>query len=166
MAEHAAPSQSAARHGVDFQVSAIPAATLERVRTNGVDDYGNRVSFLTEDGAPLRCCLRDATAGERVAVIAYCPFPWSGPFAEVGPIYIHPESCSGYTENARYPTGFRRRRQIFRAYGHDRTIAHAQIVDGIEAEAAIAELFSRVDVDFVHSRNVAAGCFMFEIRRL
>jgi hypothetical protein len=150
---------------IDFEVAAIPPRTLDAIRINGIDRYGNPLSIRKEERAPLRCCLREATAGELIAAIAYCPFPWHGPFAEVGPVFIHAEACDGYVARASYPTAFRHRRQIFRAYGYDRAIARAEVVDGIDAEPAIAELLRRPEVDFVHSRNVAAGCFMFEIRR-
>lgn len=149
-----------------FQISAIPPRTLQAIRMNGVDEYANPLNTVTQKDAPLRCCLRDATDGEPIAVIAYCPFPWSSPYAEVGPVFIHAEPCAGYDARALYPEGFRRRRQIFRAYGYDRKIVHAQIIDGIDADPAIADLFRRADVDFVHSRNVEWGCFMFEIRRV
>jgi hypothetical protein len=40
-----------------------------------------------------------------------------------------------------------------------------RIVEGRDAETAIADLFARPDVDHVHSRNVLAGCYMFAITR-
>ena len=152
-----------------FRVKAIPADVLERVRATGVDDLGNEMvtSVTTEAGAPLRCCLREAGPGERIALIGYRPFGWDGAYAETGPVLIHADECPGYAEagNSAYPEGFRHRQQIFRAYSHDHTIVDAEIVEGADAEQAIAALLARPEVDFVHSRNVAYGCFMFAISR-
>jgi hypothetical protein len=151
----------------DFRVTAIPAATLQRIRTRGVDDLGNALVAVEdpEGGAPLRCCLRESAAGECVAAIGYAPFPWDGPYAETGPVFIHAQPCGGYREESAYPAGFRSRRQIFRAYGPERTIVAATVADGAGAELVLAELFARPDVEFVHCRNVAYGCYMFTVRR-
>jgi hypothetical protein len=150
-----------------FRIAALPPETLARVRAAGVDDLGNALVVTTspEGGQPLRCCLRDARPGERIALMAHRPFPWDGVYAEAGPIFVHADGCGGYPDTAAYPEGFRHRQQIFRAYGHDRTIVGAEIVDGARAEGAIADLLARPEVDFVHSRNVAYGCFMFAIHR-
>jgi hypothetical protein len=151
-----------------FTVAAIPGETLARVRSAGVDDLGHEL-VVTEAGGgePLRCCLREAVPGERIGLIAYRPFPWDGVYAEVGPVFVHADDCGGYpeTETGSYPAGFRHRQQISRAYGHDRTIVDSRIVEGADAESALAELLARPDVDFVHSRNVAYGCFMFVVQR-
>ncbi len=150
-----------------FRVEAIPADVLGRIRARGVDDLGNKVTEMIDEvgGSPLRCCLRDAAPGERIAAIGYDPFPWHGPYAEVGPVFIHADSCAGHQRGRGYPAGFRRREQIFRAYGLDRTIVEAVIVDGANAETALATMLERPEIDFVHSRNVAYGCYMFTIRR-
>lgn len=138
------------------------------MRDAGVDDIGNElaVTVKPDGGYPLRCCLRESTPRERIALIAYRPFPWDGVYAEVGPVFIHADECGGYQDTDAYPEGFRHRQQIFRAYGHDRTIVDAEIVEGVNAEDAIAALLTRPEVDFVHSRNLAYGCFMFVIHRV
>lgn len=158
---------SAPTEAVTLQISPIPVETLRRIREHGIDDLGNPVvpEATTEDGFPLRCCLRDSVAGERIAAIGYNPFPWTGPYAETGPVFIHAEECPGYHDREHYPEGFRHRQQIFRAYGPQQRIVDALIVTGDEAEQKLSELLARPEVAFVHSRNVAYGCYMFTVRR-
>jgi len=158
---------SAPIDALTLQISPIPVEALRRIRERGIDDLGNSVVVQVdaEGGSPLRCCLRDAAPGERIAAIGYNPFPWSGPYAETGPVFIHPEECPGYQERHSYPEGFRHRQQIFRAYSSQRRIVDAVIVAGADAEPALADLLARPEVDFVHSRNVAYGCYMFTVRR-
>jgi hypothetical protein len=160
-------STVAASSTTSFRIAALPPETLARLRAAGVDDFGNDLVVTTEPegGHPLRCCLSEARPGDRIALLAYRPFPWDGVYAEAGPVYIHADECGGYPDTAAYPEGFRHRQQIFRAYGSDRTIVDAEIVEGARAEDAIADLLARPEVDFVHSRNVAYGCFMFAIHR-
>src|SRR6202022_831176 len=69
-----------------FRIQAITPAALRVLRQPAREGFGNAmtVSVTEEPGAPLRCCLRDAIAGERIALIAYRPFTVDGPYAEVG----------------------------------------------------------------------------------
>jgi hypothetical protein len=152
-----------------FTVSAIPSSDLDRIRARGYDDFDNPVETIInrdDGGSPLRCCLRDAKAGERIALIAYRPSDRGGPYAEVGPVFIHADRCDGYCATAAYPEGFRNRPQLFRAYGRDGRQLHNRIVEPADVDSAITELLDRPDVDFIHSRNVLAGCYMFAINRV
>jgi hypothetical protein len=151
-----------------FRVGAIAAAELDRIRANGVDDFGNpltpRVVRRSGD-TPLRCCLREADAGERVVLVAYRPSDVGGPYAEVGPVFVHAQPCDGYAPSGRYPEGFRHRQQLLRAYDERGRQVENVIIDGVRAEFAIDDLLNRRDVAFIHSRNVLAGCYMFAISR-
>lgn len=150
-----------------FTISAVPATWLHAVRRDGVDDAGDRFEPFDadEDGAQLRCCLRLARAGERIALLAYRPPGTAGAYREIGPIFVHADPCQGYAERASYPTGFHGPRVVFRAYDEAGRIADAVEVEGGHAEAAIDRLFAHPDVATVHSRNVLYGCFMFTIDR-
>jgi hypothetical protein len=149
-----------------FRVEAIEPDQLDRIRARGEDDFGNPVVRLVdhEAGAPLRCCLRDSVDGEDIALIAHQPSKIGGPYAEVGPVFIHADGCAGYAA-AGYPEGFRHRRQLLRAYDADGWQVDNTVVEGRAAEAGIEQLLARPDVAFVHSRNLMAGCFMFRIVR-
>jgi len=150
-----------------FHVSALPAADLARIRRQGTDDFGNDwvVTVQDQDGAPLRCCLRDATTGERVALIAWRPSAVGGAYAEVGPVFIHADPCPGYDADDAYPAGFRHQTQLFRSYDARGRQVDNRVVEGMDAEAAIEDLFASPEIDHVHSRNVLAGCYMFSITR-
>jgi Protein of unknown function (DUF1203) len=156
--------------GPRFQVQAIPAALLERIRAAGHDDFGNPLVPITDEpgGSPLRCCLRPSTPGEVVYLISYRPFTGPGPYAEVGPVFVHAESCPGYSATDRYPDGYRDwPTMIFRPYRYDGAIAYDAIRmgDASTADALVADMFSDPQIEFVHTRNVYAGCYMFAITR-
>ncbi|MDQ4038222.1 MAG: DUF1203 domain-containing protein [Actinomycetota bacterium] len=143
---------------------------LDEFWNTKLDHAGNAAEPFLDDagGWPLRCCLRDSAPGDELAIVAWSPFPWRGPYAETGPVVVHARPCDlseGFDE---VPAQFRGRRQILRPYGTDQRIAYDQ-VRLIEAdedlEAAIAELLAVEDIDFVHARNVLAGCYSFTIER-
>lgn len=153
-----------------FRISAIPPQDLDRIRAAGKDDFGNplEVSVDEQGGSPLRCCLRPAAPGDRLMLIAYQPFNRPGPYAEVGPIFVHAERCAGYIEPSQYPSGYRDwDPMIFRPYHYDGRMAYPALtmVEGPEAEQAIETIFADPAIEMIHSRNVYAGCYMFAIHR-
>jgi hypothetical protein len=153
-----------------FRVQALPALDLARIRGAGVDDFGHplRVSVADEEpGTPLRCCLREAHVGERVALISWRPLREApdSVYAEVGPVFVHADDCPGYREEDAYPEGFRHRVQVMRTYSAGGDMLDAVMTEGAAAEEAIAGLLTNPDAVAVHSRNVTAGCYMFAVYR-
>ncbi|MFN2503446.1 MAG: DUF1203 domain-containing protein [Acidimicrobiales bacterium] len=153
-----------------FRIEAIAPDALDRIRVDGEDDFGNPilVTIDEEGGAPLRCCLQPAEPGAAVALIAHRPFARPGPYAEVGPVFIHAGRCAGYDTPEQYPPGFRDwPTLIFRPYHFDGRMAYPALamVEGRHAEQAIAEMFADPTIEVIHSRNLYAGCFMFGIHR-
>ena len=146
---------------------AIPAEELDAIRIAGRDEAGNvlEIQVAAEGGAPLRCCLREARAGERLLLIAYTPPGTAGAYAERGPVFIHAERCAGYPEAHAYPAGLIGRQQVVRAYDRHGRIADGVLVaDGHQAQGVIAGLLARPEVVLVHLRNVGYGCYNFCVR--
>jgi hypothetical protein len=150
---------------IALKVSALPAPTLDRIRDRGIDDFGNPlVTSINQEagGTPLRCCLQEAAVGEEVSLLAWCPAPKPGPYAETGPVFVHAGSCPGWSGSG-YPEGFRHRSQLLRAYNEAGWAVDNQLIQGQDAEVALQSLLTRPDVAYVHSRNPMAGCYMFAV---
>jgi Protein of unknown function (DUF1203) len=146
---------------------AIRAEELDAIRMAGRDEAGNvlQIQVPDEGGAPLRCCLREARAGERLLLIAYTPPGTAGAYAERGPVFIHAEHCDGYPTPHQYPPGLTGRPQVVRAYdGHGRIADGVLVADGRQAQDVIAGLLARPGVALVHLRNVGYGCYNFAVR--
>ena len=143
----------------------VPVSDLDRIRCNGHDDYGHPlVPQTAAAGAPLRCCLTLSSEGEQIALISHRPSSLGGPYAEVGPVFVHVEPCPGFTDSS-FPTDFVERRAVLRPYD-----ATGQMLDGVlvepgESEAELKRLFDDPAVALVHVRNVIAGCWNFSVRR-
>lgn len=151
----------------EFRVHAIPTETLERVRTTGLDVSGRPVEPHEGADLPLRCCLRNSTAGEQIILFGYEPDLPPSPYREIGAVFAHAEPCQGPDRTDRYPTAWRGRPQVLRAYDDRGWMRYAvtRIHDGTSPEQEIADIFADPEVTQIHSRNVAAGCYMFRITR-
>lgn len=152
-----------------LDILGLDPAQLVELRASGIDHGGNQVEPFVDDrgGWSLRCCLRDSAPGDGLAVVAWSPFPWPGPYAEVGPIVIHTDDCGGPSAEG-VPPQFLGRRQLVRPYGHDRRIAYDDITI-VEADGTLPDVLRRVLerdwIDFALVRNVNAGCYSFTARR-
>ncbi len=158
-----------------FLIQALPSDVLAVARAEAATGAANAPDeahrLVASGGEPLRCCLRDAAAGERCLLFNYRPpLPASSPYQETGAVFAHADAddCPGAPEpSGGYPTDWRGRPQVLRAYDargfiHPATRLH----DGTDPETEIAEVFANPDVVLVHSRNVAYGCYMFAITRV
>lgn len=127
---------------------------------------GDGVAVVAAGGEPLRCCLRDASAGEELVLFNYSPpLPAPSPYEERGAVFTHASPCGG-PDSAGYPPEWAGRPQVLRAYDERGWIHPAtRVHDGTDPDAAIAAVFAHPEVVAVHSRNVAYGCFMFAITR-
>jgi Protein of unknown function (DUF1203) len=149
-----------------FEYLPVPAADLDRIRCNGRDDHSHAVvAKVAGGGEPLRCCLTIASEGERIALISYQPSSLGGPYAEIGPVFIHVDACGGPARATEFPEDYRDRNAVLRAYD-----AQGQMLDGLlvkpgEGEAGVKHLLEDPQVALVHHRNVVAGCWNFSVRR-
>lgn len=150
-----------------FRIHTILTELLNAVRTSGLDASRNPVERLTaEGGEPLRCCLRDARPGEALILFGYEPPMPASPYREIGAVLTHAAPCPGPDATDSYPPDWYGRRQVLRAYDrrgwiHDATVVH----DGDAPEVVIAKQFADPEVAWLHSRNVAWGCWMFTVTR-
>jgi hypothetical protein len=149
-----------------FRIHAISADDLRRVRATGRDVSGNDVAkVLAEGGEPLRCCLRNARAGESLILFGYEPPIGKSPYREIGPVFACQEPCHGPSADDDYPSDWRGKPQVLRAYDRRGWIRDALVHDGKDPETVIARLLAEPDTVQLHSRNVAYGCFMFVVIR-
>ncbi|MCO8303500.1 DUF1203 domain-containing protein [Streptomyces hygroscopicus] len=159
-----------------YEMRAIAPEALELLRTT--DDAGRppRLVVEGEEGSsPLRCCLGRSRPHETIALVSYAPLRrWAtetgatpGPYDEIGPVFIHPEGCDGWTGPG-VADGVRGERRVLRAYSAEGHILGGLLLNGGEPtiEAGLAELYRDPRVAAVHVRAVEFGCFLAETRRV
>ena len=81
-----------------ISVSGIPTHEVDRIRAGGPDAHGQQALVRIAEGAanPCRHCLELIREGDEKLVLAYRPFADLQPYAEVGPIFLHPKACAQY----------------------------------------------------------------------
>nr|WSS68899.1 DUF1203 domain-containing protein [Streptomyces sp. NBC_01175] len=162
-----------------YEARPIGPDALKELRTS--DDAGRPcVPYTaTEGGEPLRCCLRGAGPGERIALVSYAPLRrWAagtgarpGAYDEQGPVFIHAGECGGpAADRAGYPFSRAGALRAVRRYNAAGEIVGGRLLE-IPADEergydeALAEAFADPEVALVHVRAVEYGCLHFEVRR-
>jgi len=153
---------------MEIRVRGIETQTVERIRAGGPDAHGQpALRRIAEGGAnPCRHCLGLIADGSEKLVLAHRPFPSAQPYAEVGPIFLHPEACPAYDRDAT-PAWFAfMDPAIVRGYDADDWIRYetGRVVSGREiAEASRAILADRA-VAYVHVRS-KFNCWQCRVER-
>ncbi|OQD56085.1 hypothetical protein BM536_012075 [Streptomyces phaeoluteigriseus] len=137
------------------------------------DDAGRPTTPFTDEegGAPLRCCLRRGTPGERIALVSYAPLRRRsaaagtdpGAYDEQGPVFVHADPCPGPDGGA---LPFTNAHRTVRRYSADGRILGGRLVEDPTPEAftrAFREAFDDPAVAFVHVRAVEYGCYLYEV---
>ncbi|CAN5619827.1 hypothetical protein BH10ACT2_BH10ACT2_09530 [soil metagenome] len=144
----------------------IDGVELDAALVRGIDHGDNPIeSFIDGDGGwPLRCCLGNSQPGDRIAIVAWSPFDWRGPYRETGPIVVHTEPCQRATELTSLPDDLNCRAMTLRPYGRDHTILYDRVRHvsaGGDLTASTRELFADEAVGEVHAKNATGGCFAY-----
>jgi Protein of unknown function (DUF1203) len=147
-----------------LQFLPIPAEIAREARTLRRDRFGHALSVTTTQ-APCRLCLRISKSPEELILLSYQPSKDTGPYAEIGPIFIHAEECEPYADLERFPEDFAARQLVLRAYGYDGRIADAAVVDPGLATVRAAQFLSDPAIEEVHVRHVSYTCYDFKIVR-
>jgi len=149
-----------------FEIIPLTGELLAKVRRDRTDASGNQIVELQARGdEPLRCCLRNARSGEAILLFGYEPPLPASPYREIGAVFAHANPCAGPVDGTRYPSEWRQRPQVLRAYDRRGWICDARVHDGVDPETAITAMLENEALVTLHSRNVAYCCFMFQIRR-
>jgi hypothetical protein len=92
---------------------AIPEEVAAEARATMRDRFGHDVQRVSDTG-PCRVCLRIAQQPEELLLLSYRPLPDAGPYAEIGPIFIHAQPCEPYASTTAFPEDFAQRPSFWR----------------------------------------------------
>jgi hypothetical protein len=109
----------------------------------------------------------DLGSGESYLILAHRPFPKPQPYAEMGPIFLHAESCPRHVDNGGVPDMLRSPQYILRGYNADDRIVYGsgQIVPTPEIPSTAAQMFDDSRIAYVHVRSASNNCYQCRIDR-
>ncbi|MDQ6929425.1 MAG: DUF1203 domain-containing protein [Candidatus Eremiobacteraeota bacterium] len=137
----------------------------ERARRTRRDDFGHALDIRKEFG-PCRVCLRVSTEPEDFLLMSYRPLRDSGPYAEIGPVFIHARECAPYATPEIFPADFACRDLVLRAYNAAGEIVDAAVAKAGEHRALAASFLSDPHIEEVHVRHTSYTCYDFKILRM
>jgi hypothetical protein len=141
----------------------IPQDVAEQARVTLRDPFGHQLRVERNQG-PCRLCLGSSKEPEDLILLSYQPLDDTNPYAEIGPIFIHPYACAPYSAPT-FPPDFLDRELVVRAYDANGRIADATVAAPGEADAATAAFLANDDIAEVHVRSRAYTCFLFKVVR-
>ncbi len=153
---------------IPIRVVAILTEIADAVRTTNKDPhYGHPAhTEIAGEGAPCRHCLQIIPSGsEKATLFTYDAFEGLESLPLPGPVYIHADACERYPEDGGFPAALRNSPRTLNAYARGRRMVAVEYVENSNVEAGIERLFAREDVDYIHVRSTAAGCYTFRIER-
>jgi hypothetical protein len=153
---------------MEIRVRGIPSLEVDRLRAGGPDAHGQGALVRIAEGAanPCRHCLDLIREGDEKLVLAYRPFSRAQPYAEVGPIFLHPNACPHY-DRSEVPRWFLfMDPALVRGYGEDDWIRYdtGRVVPGRGIEDACREILSDPSIAYVHVRS-KFNCFQCRVER-
>ena len=147
---------------------ALDTELVKRLQNGGTDANGQKPERHISPGGmmPCRHCLADIRAGEPYLILAHRPFPAAQPYVELGPIFLHAESCPRHSVSEDVPRMFLgREAYLIRGYGADDRIVYGSgkiVAPAVMAEAA-REAFGDPRVRYVHVRSASNNCYQCRI---
>ena len=153
---------------VTLSIAGLPTSIVDALRAGGPDANGQRPLVRRAEGAanPCRHCLDLIREGEEKLVLAYRPFDSVQPYAEIGPIFLHPGPCTRYAGEG-VPGWFAfMDLAIVRGYGADDWIRYetGHVVPGTEIAEACRAILADPTVAYVHVRS-KFNCFQCRVDR-
>ena len=148
---------------------ALETPIVQALQQGGADANGQPPERQVSDGAgvPCRHCLHPVGSGEPYLILAHRPFPKPQPYAEMGPIFLHAESCPRHAGNGEVPDMLRSPQYILRGYNADDRIVYGsgQIVPTPQIPREAARMFKDARIAYVHVRSASNNCYQCRIDR-
>ena len=138
-------------------------AFVSAVRAGGPAANGQPAERTVSDGGgnPCRSCLCLIEEGAPMLVLAARPFPAPQPYAEVGPIFLHAETCPAWEEEGVPPVLRSSPDYLVKGYGADHRVRYGTgaVVRAERIEDEVTARLSRDDVLYVDVRSARNNCF-------
>ena len=154
---------------MNFQIHALPEEVFRPLFALSDDELragdGRRVVADASGGFPCRVSLQDAVEGECLLLLPYEHHRVNTPYRASGPVYVREDAVQALPETDEIPQLLRRRMLSLRGYDGTGMMRSAEVVPGVELEAAIARLFAINPIAYLHAHYALPGCYACRVER-
>ena len=154
---------------MNFHVQALPVEPFSPLFALSDDELRSRdirrVVADASGGFPCRVSLQDAAEGEHLLLLPYEHHSVDTPYRASGPIYVREDATQALPAADEIPQLLRRRMLSLRGYDGKGMMRSAEVVPGVELEAAIARLFAIERIAYLHAHYALPGCYACRVER-
>ncbi|GAA4790738.1 DUF1203 domain-containing protein [Lysobacter hankyongensis] len=154
---------------MSFQIHALPADSFAPLFELSDDALrGRGIRRVVADGRPVYPCrvsLQDAVEGETLLLLPHEHHAVDTPYRASGPIYVREAATRTQPGVDDVPALLRTRLLSLRAYDARGMMVWADVVDGAQVEAGIAQLFAIERVAYLHIHYAKPGCYACRVER-
>ena len=126
---------------------------------------GVRLFAANGTGFPCRVSLQDAREGEPLLLVNHVSHDVAGPFRASHAIYVREGASRAAPVRDRVPAMIDRRTIGLRGFDGAGMMRAPSLAMPGEADRAIRELLSNIDIACIHAHIAAHGCFLAAIER-
>lgn len=154
---------------MDYVVTGLPLQPLQPLF--GLDDaqlaqHGAvRMTADRKPGFPCRITLQDAEPGETLLLLNWRHHDADTPYRSDGPIFVRESALETRVTRNAVPEQQRSRLLSVRAYDAGGWMLDADVLEGVDLEAAIGRFFANPAIDYMHVHNARRGCYACRIER-
>ncbi|MCP4205346.1 MAG: DUF1203 domain-containing protein [bacterium] len=152
-----------------FRCIAIPTSIAESVRSTLASPFAEHPAHIeiAKGHGPCRHCLRTFHVGaEKRILFTLDPFAELGVPPLPGPVFIHADECDRYPEDGEFPNDLRQHLLVFNAYSRERRLLAEELATGRDIELTIDRLLAQAEVEYLHVRDLEAGCYDLRVERV
>ena len=157
----------------NFKIVPMSAEYAEKIRTTGIDEYGNTVIEQVAKGyGPCRVSLKPFKVGEEERLLfSYSPFEIDNAFNQPGPVFIHKKVVEPYSDIYNFPKEIKADKQHFPltliGYSRSQKMIYTRLVGEDDVDDLIEQILDENQyISYLHARNAEAACFICKIIRI
>lgn len=155
-----------------FRIIPLSEVYANRIRETRKDDMGHEVTEHIASGrGPCRVSLQPFEIGKDMRLLlSYSPFETDNAFNQNGPIFIHKEPVSAYTNIHVFPPAIKADKENFPlsliGYDKQQRMIFTKLVGDNDVDLMIPQIFEgHPEIEYLHARNAEAQCFICKIER-
>ncbi|MEP6617585.1 MAG: DUF1203 domain-containing protein [Ginsengibacter sp.] len=157
----------------NFKIVPLSAEYAGKIQKTRKDDFGHEVvEELANGSGPCRVSLKPFTVGQDMRLLfSHSPFEIDNAFNQPGPVFIHKEEVKPYEDIYRFPPGIKANKVSFPlsliGYSKEQKMVFSKIVGDADVDDLIVEIFQQhPEIEYLHSRNAQACCYICKIERI